>query len=217
MKRRNIVLVCALVPCITLLFMVFAHIRIISDSTKESSSGSSVPEGAVSSNEANSGGDIDTDSSQSENGNSGADLVGSPSSDSGDASNSSQSGSGSSTLNQGDHTSSTVILDSDIVIVKMIAHSTDALGNPGYRLEVTNRSNQTIAVVAASDFYVNGSASDCWCYIELKPGATEEVFMYFFGSVIGNNADVLVNVEGTLEIYNESTKLVIKTHRIHID
>lgn len=88
------------------------------------------------------------------------------------------------------------VADDDVCTITVLSSGTDFSDDPGYNVNVANKTDRTIYVYAEYDsFSVNGKMMDPGSGVKVKPGKNGDFFMYFSDL---DSVDDLVDVEGTL-------------------
>ena len=111
------------------------------------------------------------------------------------------------------------IVDDDLVTIEVLGKGTDWAGDPYYRLRVTNNSDRTIYVTDSWDsFSLNGMMADPVLGITVKPGAYAEDDMWWSSSDVGEGGvELLVNVDGSLEVWDDETYDTLATYDFQME
>ena len=97
------------------------------------------------------------------------------------------------------------IADDDICTIEIVDKKADWAGDPGYTLKITNKSDKAITAVSQyGTFSVDGKMVDPALVETIQPGKYVESFMWFSDDDVAS-LDQLVNVEGTIEVYDDET------------
>ena len=95
------------------------------------------------------------------------------------------------------------VTDDDVCKIEIIGKGTDFIGDPGYRLAITNKTQNTLAVAPEGAFKVNGNEIEAILGDYVDPEETIEVFLSFPADQLGGGAEQLSNVEGSILVANE--------------
>ncbi|MDD6694424.1 MAG: hypothetical protein PUE38_08760 [Olsenella sp.] len=96
------------------------------------------------------------------------------------------------------------IADDDVCTIEVVNKTADWAGDPGFTLKITNKSDKVIDVTGKyGTFSVDGRMMDPALFETVQPGKYVECFMWFSDGI--ESVDELVNVEGTIEVYDEAT------------
>jgi hypothetical protein len=99
----------------------------------------------------------------------------------------------------------TTLADDSICTIEIVNKTTDFADDPGYTLKITNKTDKAITVSGKyGTFSVDGKMVDPLLYETIQPGKYAETFLWFSTSDVAN-LDALVNVEGTIQIYDSET------------
>lgn len=98
------------------------------------------------------------------------------------------------------------IADDDRCTITVTATGVNGFGDPGYNLQVVNKTNKAI-YVTEQEFTIGGTEVAAYSDETVDANATADVFLAFDAADLGDNASVasLVNVKGTLEIDDDET------------
>ncbi len=97
------------------------------------------------------------------------------------------------------------IADDDICTIEIVDKKADWAGDPGYTVKITNKSDKAITAVSQyGTFSVDGKMVDPVLVETIQPGKYVESFMWFSDDDVAS-LDQLVNVEGTIEVYDDET------------
>lgn len=97
-----------------------------------------------------------------------------------------------------------VVVDDENCTILVVDRRTDDWGDPGYDLVITNKLDKTISVTSADSWSVNGTEAEPSIWEDVPAGESAEVFMWFEGSVVGDDSN-LVNVTGQFHVLDEET------------
>lgn len=95
------------------------------------------------------------------------------------------------------------VADDDVCKIEIIGKGADFIGDPGYRLAITNKTQNTLAVAPEGAFKVNGNEIEAILGDYVDPEETIEVFLSFPADQLGGGVEQLGNVEGNILIANE--------------
>ena len=97
------------------------------------------------------------------------------------------------------------IADDDICTIEIVDKKADWAGDPGYTVKITNKSDKAVSAVSKyGTFSVDGKMVDPVLVETIQPGKYVEGFMWFSDDDVAS-VDALVNVEGTIEVYDDET------------
>lgn len=95
------------------------------------------------------------------------------------------------------------VADDDVCKIEVIGKGTDFIGDPGYRLSITNKTQNTLAVAPEGAFKVNGNEIEAILGEYVDPEGTVETFLSFPADQLGGGVEQLGNVEGTILVSKE--------------
>ena len=95
------------------------------------------------------------------------------------------------------------VTDDDVCKIEIIGKGTDFIGDPGYRLAITNKTQNTLAVAPEGAFKINGNEIEAILGDYVDPEETIEVFLSFPADQLGGGVEQLSNVEGNILVANE--------------
>lgn len=108
-----------------------------------------------------------------------------------------------------------IIADDDVCTIVVTEMGVDWANDPGYELTITNNSDKTIYVSAKwGTFSVDGRMMDPGLGETIQPGKYTMTFMYFSGSDLGGGVEALVNVEGIIQVTDDSSWDTIATYDV---
>ena len=110
-----------------------------------------------------------------------------------------------------------VIADDETCTIKVTGKGTDFTADPGYRLSINNKTDATIFVSTMEKYKVNGTEIDAGIGEIVEAGDTVDSFMYFSKDELGGALDKLVDVNGTLIVYDDKTNDELASYDFHMD
>ena len=91
-------------------------------------------------------------------------------------------------------------VDYKVCKIEVTGKGTDYISDPGYRLSVTNKSDQTISLAPEGVFTVNGAEIEANLVEFVDPGQTVETFLSFPADQLGGGAETLSGVAGKIVV-----------------
>ena len=110
-----------------------------------------------------------------------------------------------------------VVADDSIVKIEVTGKGTDYTSDPGYRLSITNKSDQAIFIVADDMFKVDGREIEAGLGDLIEAGETVETFMYFTASDLGGGIDKLKDVKGVIAVGDDETSKELGKYNFSMD
>lgn len=110
------------------------------------------------------------------------------------------------------------IADDDVVFMEIDGIGVDNVGDPGYNLQVQNKTTDTINVWLPNPATVGETEVAVYMYITLNPGQSTTTFLPFdYEQIGGNTVDYLVDVSGEIQVDNASTGDVLGTYTFEFE
>ena len=109
------------------------------------------------------------------------------------------------------------VVDGKYCSIEITGKGTDFIGDPGYRLVITNKSKNPIALSPAGTFTVDGNEVEA-CFGEIIDAeGTIETFMSFPADQLGGGVEMLSGVKGKILVKNELTSEDLKRYTFKVD
>lgn len=109
------------------------------------------------------------------------------------------------------------VVDDDTCSIVVTGKGTDFVADPGYRLAITNKSDEAIYISTMEKFKVGDVELDAGIGEIIEPGATVDAFMYFSKDELGGGAEKLAGVSGTLIAYDDKSGEELSSYEFHMD
>lgn len=110
-----------------------------------------------------------------------------------------------------------VIADDANCTITVTGRGTDYTADPCYRLTFTNKTGSPLYITAEDDFNVNGKTVIAGIDDIADPGETIETEIYFPTDELGGGLELLVNVNGVLNVQIDDTYQPVADYPFHMD
>lgn len=105
------------------------------------------------------------------------------------------------------------VVDNDQVSLVIDGKGVDAIGDPGYNLQIENKTTDTVNIWLPNPVKVGDKDVRCYTYITLNPGASTTTFLQLDVEDAGtSNVNELSDVTGTIQVDNAENGEVLGSY-----
>lgn len=106
------------------------------------------------------------------------------------------------------------LVDDEQVAIKVLGMGS-YVGDPGFLLELTNKTASDVLFVSGNGWNTNGIATDPVLYETVKAGETLGSILWFNASEVGSDVTTLADISGLIDVYDSAdTSVLINSYPV---